>query len=236
MGPVDDRFFLFIGNTVPEGAASHLKTAGNFYSHKKLDSRPENWEAIIELVMDPDLLGVIAKLTGHDYGLLLSDRYELVAPRLLAGLPRVRHVIFIHETTLTGQYDDPPAVRFHPDDEIDAMVRDHYFAPPPNETRLAVNRLLEKHELNLVPYRTNAELSVLASAFVEENEKNLLFRIYVPAGRIYAAEAEKLLSLFRIWITEVKGQRVRQDDYRTPSGQVFEFFGVERLTSSELLA
>ena len=235
MPDASNRFFLFIGNTVPEGAASHLKTAGSYYSHKKLDSGPENWESIVDTIEDPDLLGVIAKLNSHAYTLLLSDRYERVAPRLLAALGRVRHVIFIHETTLTGRYhDDPGAAAARFDDEYYETVQRVHFAPPPEETRLAVNRLLDEHDLNVVPYRTNAEVSVLASAFVEDNEKNLLFRIYVPAGRIYAAEAEKLLSLFRAWITEVQGQRVRQDGYRTGSGQVFELFGVGALTSSEL--
>jgi hypothetical protein len=76
-----------------------------------------------------------------------------------------------------------------------------------------------------MPYRTNAELSVLAESFVDDNERNLLFRIYVPTGRLYAAEADKLLNLFRQWLTQVKKQRIRQDGYSTAAGTVYEFFG-----------
>ncbi len=75
----------------------------------------------------------------------------------------------------------------------------------------------------MVSYRTNAELSVLASAFIEDNNESF-FRVYVPSGRIYADEADKLLALFHDYLIKVKQQRFRQDSYSTSSGQVYEFF------------
>ncbi|QRO87203.1 hypothetical protein [Kytococcus sedentarius] len=73
-------------------------------------------------------------------------------------------------------------------------------------------------------YRTDAELSVLTSTFVEQSENNLVFRLYVPSSRLWAQEADKLLGLFRDWLSRVKGERVRQDGYHTGHGQVFEFY------------
>jgi hypothetical protein len=93
--------------------------------------------------------------------------------------------------------------------------------------RTAALALLERHGVELLPYTTNAELSVLASSFVEDHQQNLLFRVYVPAGRIYADEAERLLALFREWLTTVRSQRVRQESYATLKGQVYELFADE---------
>jgi class 3 adenylate cyclase len=87
------------------------------------------------------------------------------------------------------------------------------------------NRLLDECGVNVMPYQTEAERSVLAAAFLDDNERHLLFRVYIPAGRLYAAEADRLLSLFRDWIGNVGGYFVRQDGYRTVAGQVYELFG-----------
>jgi hypothetical protein len=168
-----------------------------------------------------------------------SAEYGEVAPALLTAIGRVRHVAFVHETVLSGDAEAPEsdAVSIFDDEEDDSYYNyfvNHYFTPPPDDIRLPVNQLFEDKGLNVVPYRTNAEMSVLSAAFIEDNEKNLLFRLYVPTGRIYAGESDKLLSMFRDWLTQVKRQRVRQGGYRTGSGQVFEFFGDDTVTPSEL--
>lgn len=58
----------------------------------------------------------------------------------------------------------------------------------------------------------------------EESDPNLLLRIYIPSARIYAAEASRLLSLFREWLSATHGYDVRQSGYSTSSGEMFEFF------------
>jgi hypothetical protein len=55
-------------------------------------------------------------------------------------------------------------------------------------------------------------------------QPDLLFRIYVPAGRLYAAEADRVLSLFRDWFSVTHRNGVRQSGYRTTAGSVYEFF------------
>ena len=234
------EFFLFIGSTTPEAAVSKLKASGIYYWHKQLESGPANWEATLGLVQRPALIGVVVKLTGYNYELMTNPSYRDVAQRLLGALSKVRHVVFVHDTVFGGAEADPlsPADSVSDDDEDsyhDYLAR-HYFSDLSDDIRVAVNELLEKNSINVVPYKTNAELSVLSAAFIEDNEKNLLFRLYVPHGRIYAAEADKLLSMFRDWLTQVKRQHVRQDGYRTGSGQVYEFFGDDATTSTELTA
>lgn len=53
---------------------------------------------------------------------------------------------------------------------------------------------------------------------------NLLLRIYIPSERLYAEEANRLLSLFREWLTTIRGRSIRQSGYRTGSGEMYEFF------------
>lgn len=58
----------------------------------------------------------------------------------------------------------------------------------------------------------------------EDDQVNLLLRIYIPSARLYAGEASRLLSLFREWLTTTRGYGVRQSGYHTASGDMYEFF------------
>lgn len=60
------------------------------------------------------------------------------------------------------------------------------------------------------------------------DEPNLLFRLYIPSERLYATEADQLLSLFHQWLIATRGHGVRQAGYRTAAGQMIEFFSDER--------
>lgn len=232
-------FVLFIGNFLPDAAVDKLKASGVFYRQKKLESSLENWDAIVDLLRHEKLIAVVAKFTKDTFERIAVRGYEAKARELCAALGDVSHILFIHETLLAP--DPPEAEAPNGDDEDDSdddsyydYLQEYWFQPPSAEVRDAVKELLGEHGLNVVPYVTNAQLSVLAASFIDDNEKNLLFRIYVPRGRLYATEADKLLTLFREWLTQVKKQRVRQDGYTTGSGQVYELFGDEPLTSAEL--
>jgi transcriptional regulator with XRE-family HTH domain len=66
-----------------------------------------------------------------------------------------------------------------------------------------------------------------ATAAHEDDPEDLLLHIYIPSERLYAAEAGRLLSLFRDWITKTRGLRIRQTVSRTAAGEKFEFFAVD---------
>jgi hypothetical protein len=57
-----------------------------------------------------------------------------------------------------------------------------------------------------------------------DDQADLFLRVYIPSERLYAAEAEKLLSLFRDWFMAVRGPGIRQSGHSTASGQMYEFF------------
>ncbi len=86
-------------------------------------------------------------------------------------------------------------------------------------------RLFNEFGLNIVPYRRIVELSLLAGDFVETHQSNLIFRFYVPNGKIYADQTVDMLSLFRDYLARSLNLEVRQSTHATARGTVYEFFG-----------
>jgi hypothetical protein len=230
-GPQTQRFFLFLGDSDREGPTSKLKATGIEYWKKRLESRIENWNSIFEYLESEDIAGALVKLSRTTYQLMAQPTYREAVAKLFSLLHRIPHIVFVHESFFTGVSNKVPA----PDaDEEDQYWYSSYFEPPEPSVRDHVNGLMEQHELNVVLYRRNAELSVMASSFIDQNERNLIFRLYVPAGRMWASEAEKLLQLFRDYLSRVSGFKVRQDQYRTNQGVVYEFFSDHVLDPSTL--
>lgn len=80
----------------------------------------------------------------------------------------------------------------------------------------------------------------------DSDDSDLIFRVYVPSDRLYAAELDSLLSLFRDWMSNVRGHGIRRGGYETRSGKVYELylsrgsayvdFDQERIDFSDFLA
>ena len=229
------RFFLFMGTTwYSDAAADKVKASGISARRKVLYSSPENWETILPILARPMIMGAVVKLTPAIYRMAADSSYREVARRLFEALGAVPHVVFVHQSILAGRDTRLPDLLGEDDDEDAEQWRSQVFRLPDEEVRAIVGGFLEEYGINIIPHETNAEMSVLATAFIDDNERNLLFRVYVPSGRLYAAEADKLLSLFRDWLGSVGRHSVRQDGYRTAAGQVYEFFGDESLHRTEI--
>jgi len=71
-------------------------------------------------------------------------------------------------------------------------------------------------------------------AATQDDKTDLLLRVYIPSERLYASEADKLLSLFRDWLIASHGHGIRQDGYRTASGQLYEFFADASMAKKDL--
>ncbi|MEE4588057.1 MULTISPECIES: hypothetical protein [Streptomyces violaceusniger group] len=232
--------FLLIGTDDREFSVNKLKVAGIPYRRKSLYSHPQNWERIIQLLEDPSLTAVLGKLTPPLFRIIAGSRgHADVAQRLFEALGKKPHMIFIHASALDGDENDDysPA---HEDE--DPHVHETYvdwlrrtsFAPPSEEIKNTVLALLDAAKVSLTSYSTNAEMSTLSGSFIDDYESNLLFRVYVPKGRLYAAEADRLLALFHDWLTQVGRHSVRQDGYSTAAGRVYEFFGDATLLPQEM--
>lgn len=75
----------------------------------------------------------------------------------------------------------------------------------------------------LLPYRTRAEITLAAQSYLEDAEKGLLFRLYVPNGRLWQAEIDRLLVLFRDYLDRLGNSSVRLDQTRTDRGVIYAF-------------
>lgn len=232
-GSDSSDFFLFLGASDTEIALGKLRAAGLPHRKKLLVSPPENWDSIIEVLGHPSLKGVIAAVTGYEYQLIVEPAYQERAKRMLESLSRVPHILIVHESTLTGSsYASDAADDTH--SYLNYLVHRDRFRGGDDDVRAMVNELFEQHGLSVMPYRNGAEMSSLMVSFIEDNERDLLFRVYIPSGRLYALEADRLLSLFRDWLGQVGRHSVRQDGYRTAAGQVYEFFGDGSLDRHEV--
>ena len=235
---VEPRSFLLIGSQRGDSVTAKLKALGIPYKIKLLESSPENWQTILEILESGNVRAVIARLSGQTFHAVSSSAYEVVAPAVFEKIGTLPHIAFAHEDTLSGEFDPEKMslyLGYTPNEHIGIEeIYHHFFSPPTDEMRKSANEMFTRHLINVIPYGTNAELSVLASNFIDDAEKNLLFRVYVPSGRLYAAEAEKLVTLFHEWLQRGGRSRVRRDGYKTSAGQVIEFLGDESLHRQDL--
>ena len=86
------------------------------------------------------------------------------------------------------------------------------------EELTSLERSLAREEVR-VPRR----IGLGQSADAVTDQPNLLFRLYIPSARLYAAEAARLLDLFREWLVTTTRRGVRQATYRTALGEMIEF-------------
>lgn len=228
-------FYLAIGSVLTESVTTKITTAGNEYRAKLLSSTPENWWTIISYLQQPRLLGVIAKFTANDFQRFVSPKYAEVTKALLAEIAHHPYLVVIHEAVISDPTPEIAGVERDFEEEWDGVTWNdqaarEFFGTLDRQIRDDVRSLLDQFGLTVATYKRNMEASVLAASFVEDTQSNLLFRIYVPAGRLYEEELSKLLNMFHDWVASVKQQTVRQGGYKTPNGRVIEFYGEPGMT------
>lgn len=205
---------MLIGTVDSEGVTSALRSSGRQYKVKRLESNPENWDTISQFFDDFRVRAALVKLSRQSYAHLADARYLAARGRLFAKLREVSHAVFVFQENLEG---------VGPDDMDWTPERDWYK----NEwgrRRREVNDTLVAAGLNVIPFRFSSEVTVLAAAFLSDAEEGLLFRVYVPSRQMWADQTDKLLQLFRDYLSRVGHKSVRLDQHRTERGVVYELF------------
>lgn len=202
---------LLLGWVDHEGIISSLKASGRQYKKKLLDSYPDNWASTADLFSQFKVSSVIGKLPVHVLKLVVDSHYHTVRDRLFSAVGSVPNQIFLFEDILSGEQTD--------------KFREQYRPYPDKETMDEALAFLRSHKVEIVPYTTRAEVTVLAEAFLDETDRNLIFRLYVPSGRLWSGEADRFLGLFQDYLTRVEMLSVRLDQKRTEHGVVYEFHG-----------
>ena len=232
----DRKKFLFLGDSDGGGAASHLAVADIPYVKKRLESGVPNWRMIIDILESGQVLGVLVKLNTRAMERLVSPVYSEVREAMFAGISAHPHIVFVHESFFWDAarseqpQDDEPA----DDPDHDDWFGDNYFQPLSAEVTEVVSDLLDRHQIHVVPYQRNVEINVMAGEFVDQRQRNVLFRFYVPKGRIFSRETEAILSLFRDYLTAAVNMEVRQTSHATATGTIYEFSGSEEVTAEQV--
>jgi hypothetical protein len=214
---------LLIGSLNSEGITSTLKASGRQYKIKRLESSAENWDTIVNYFEEYTVRCAVVKLSGTTYEFLMAQSYRSVRDKILDQITKVPHAIFVYEELLMGRQSDSHSQTNDTSSDYLDDIR-LYFHYPEDEVRNQVNSLIMNRGINLIPFTNNAELTVMASAFISDADEGLLFRFYVPVGRMWANETDRIVQLFRDYLIRVEKLSVRFDQYKTDRGIVYEFF------------
>lgn len=207
----DKPLVLLLGSVDHEGILSSLKSSNRQYKKKLLESTPHNWNLIANYFTEHNVSCVVAKLSPDTFKLLAHPKYEGVREKLFTGIASVANQVFVFEDVLLGRQSD--------------QFREEYKPYPPQELLESVIAWIKQYQIKLIPYRKNAEVTVLAESFLEDTERNLIFRLYLPRGKIWSSEADKFLQLFQDYLSKVDCLAVRMDQRRTDFGVIYEFHG-----------
>jgi len=206
----DKPLILLLGSVGHEGVVSKLQAADRQYKSKFLESKVNNWESILKYFDDYVVEAVLVKLTPHVISLMASNEYKDVRVKLFKSIGEVSNILFVYEDVLSGQFE-----------------KDSWSDQPSEEDRNLVFEMLSEHGVNVLPYKRNAEVTVMAETFLTETEQNLIFRLYVPTGCLWSNESDKLIQLFRDYLAKVASIKVRLDQYRTDKGVIYEIHSEE---------
>lgn len=250
----EPMYFLVI-DALTESMSSKLVTSGVEKRGKSLRSGEANWKEITQLALSESCLGVIARLRLRTYRIIASedpmDVHHRRSPKisavnsdvvedLLQAIAAKPHLVLAHEALVGGagiyegldededEEDDDEFL----DDWSDKRARE-VFGDIEEATRVRTNERLRDSGIDVTPYKRNADASMLALGFLEDQQSNLLFRLYVPAGRMYEEESEQLLRMFHDWLTSVRKLNVRRSGYNTARGRVIEFSAGNRSDVAE---
>ena len=182
---------------------------------------------------DHALIGVLVKLNAKSMERMCLDEYAEVRERFFAGIVAHPHVVFVHESFYDAAVTHDHVADAEPDDDDD-WFDSEYFKPLSEHVTSLVTDLLERHDVQVVPYARNVEINVLAASFVDEQQRNVLFRFYVPKGKAWARETATILELFREYLSTGVKIDVRQTSHVTPTGTICEFSGGDEVTQQSL--
>jgi hypothetical protein len=209
----DEPLVLLLGNIAHEGVLSMLQASDRQYKQKLLNSKPKNWQNIVEYFDDFEVQSVLIKLDPQIISLLASEDYQEVSNKLLQKISQKPNIVFVYEDLLFSEFDSDEWTQLR--------------WKPSKEDLKKVLSTIESFDLNLMPYKRNAQVTVLAESFLQDTEKNLLFRLYVPCNRMWSNETDRLLQLFREYLSDIGHISVRLDQQRTGKGTIYEFHGDE---------
>lgn len=206
----DKPLILLLGNVDREGVLSAIAQSGRWYMRKVLHSTPSNWQSIVDIFTKSKVAAGLMQLTPLTYRYIVNEDYAAVREVLFEHLAEVPHAVFIHDDLYHGTREGELADEFN---------------YPTEDQRESVSDFLARHSINVVTYQKNSEVTLLAVDLLSHVETGLMLRLYVPTNQLWANETDRLLELFRDYLTRIANIDVRLDETRTKLGVIYELRG-----------
>ena len=215
---------LFLGDMPKESATTAAKTTGRDYVTKIFRSSSTNWEAIENLVKKTGSnprTQIVCIVSEDTIWKACLPEYSQIFERILVALAHTRHIIFIYHKVLLGQ------LNWLDDQSLTWRVKSYHYPDGLEGAKAAINLAvsrLNRDDLRIAPYRKRVELNASIAAFLTEEFTGLIFRLYIPNDRLWGAELDKLLKLFRDYLLKVAGVQVTLNQNHTEHGISYNFY------------
>jgi len=214
-----------------EGVTSNLRSSGRQFHTIRLAELP-SWRDAIKVFDSYDVTGVIAKFSITVLTRVGDANHARDVNELIDRVAPLPHVVFMSQGIYTGdamRRAEEDASRVLDRDSTlrvqEVMVANTLLTPDGIQKLKRGVDFIKNSPLRVVVARNDAEITVAAEQFVREAEKGLLFRAYLPSGRIWETEFDRLLTLFKDFLVRVANADVRLEQNRTPYGVSYAFFG-----------
>jgi hypothetical protein len=189
-----------------DGVKSAIKASGRQYITKLLKSSPENWQSICDLFLQYKIAAVVCLLDYRALERITDPEYGHARERLADLIRTVPHRIFAHiSLCATGGEES-----FDSDTWETSLIK------------LSM-KFLAKSGLEVVPYETNAELTVAATSFLSETAEGTFLRIYISDNRIWAKETSALIDILYDYLHKIGRSEFTINRVRTGLGTIVEF-------------
>lgn len=253
-----NKIALLLG-TVGFGSGSietTLKSNGYYYIRKHLNSSVQNWNSIYD-IMDSNsenIKLIQMKLTEYIIFLLCLPQYAEIRKMIETELLEKPHQIFIYNENLFKKFSCVTNTRsnkfvtwqdirsyfdfLNVTSALDSWCKLHNYPRTPEQAYYDMSGVVEtmvKNGFNIVPYKKLIDIDTSGQSFIENTINGLVLRVYVPNERLWSRELDRMMTLFRDYVSEVSNKSVQLFQNRTGSGVTTSLYSSDRrITPDEM--
>lgn len=207
-----------------------LRSVGKYYDQKLLNSSPKNWANIAELARSDIYDQILIRLNDYDLYSAALPMYAQARRDLLAAIRTKRHLIVAYTEVADGTFIDASREqdREHPDRATHhRWAVQSGFVGAANDFYDAVTAVWDeivRGGFNIVPIRNRGDFTSTVQSFLQDSDRGLLLKLYLPNERLWHKELDRVLALFRDYLVKVAAQAVTLDQQRTEHGTIYSFY------------
>ena len=217
----DKPVILLLDYITNSNMMDHLKVANHQYKSKILkNSNPENWQATLNLFDEFRVLCILCKVSARLLWKIVDSRFIHNSQKLFQEVSKHPNQFFIHESYFTNFSEAISYEKY----KLGLEVNKSSLSNLKKKFEKSLD-IMKSYGLEIIPYSTNAEMSVLATSFLEGIEKNLLFKLYIPNERIWSEPQGKIIKLFKEYLNSIFNSNIRLTEKHGRYGNSYELYG-----------